>query len=259
MRRRTAGVRRAEELLRANERDALGADVETAIAILEPFVTEERRARLTEVIAERLDAVTVLMDAPHDPHNGGAVVRSCDAFGIQRLHVVERREPFLVATTVARGSEKWVEVVRHTSVDAAATELRTRGHEFIAADPRGSLSPDDLRAIPRLALVIGNERQGIAADLRTLCTRAVRVPMRGFTDSLNLSVCTAVLLAAAVAGRRGDLGESERRRLYAKGLYLTVPRAAELLLPPPFGMPGGEPTHSGDGARERGRAKATDP
>src|SRR5689334_22825952 len=140
MRRRSAGVRRADELL---GEDA-AVDPETAIAMLEPLVSEERRARLQKVIADRLDSVTILMDAPHDPHNGAAVVRSCDAFGVQRLHVVERYEPFLVATSVARGSEKWVDIVHHRSVDVAAAELRRRGHEFIATDPDGDLEPHDL-------------------------------------------------------------------------------------------------------------------
>ena len=247
MRRRSAGVRRAEELLAAKGEAGLGVDTETAIAILEPLVTEERRTRLQDVIAARLDSVTVLMDAPHDPHNGGAVVRSCDAFGVQRLHVVERYEPFLVASSVARGSEKWVDVIHHRSVDSAAAELRKRGHEFIATDPSGDLEPHDLGRVARPALVIGNEREGIAADLRSLCTRAVRVPMRGFTDSLNLSVCTAILLASAVAGRPGDLPETDRRRLYARGLYLTTPRAAEVLLER---LPE---------VRARARGKASDP
>jgi len=230
MRRRSTGVRRADELLGPRDQDALDGDPEIAIAILEPLVGEERRARLQRVIADRLDCITILMDAPHDPHNGGAVVRSCDAFGVQRLHVVERYEPFLVATTVAKGSEKWVDVLRYPSASDAAESLRRNGHEFIATDPDGELWPDDLRRVARPALVIGNEREGIAPDLRALCTRAVRVPMRGFTDSVNLSVCTAILLAAAVPGRAGDLPFSERRRLYARGLYLTVPRAAGILL-----------------------------
>ena len=230
MRRRTPGVIRADELLGPDDQAELAVDAEQMIAVLEPLVTDDRRARLQKVIADRVDSVTVLMDAPHDPHNGGAVVRSCDAFGIQRLYVLERYETFLVAGTVARGSEKWVDVMRYDSVTDAADELRRRGHEFIATDAEGELLPEDLRHVARPALVIGNERQGIAADLRALCTRAVRVPMRGFTDSLNLSVCTAILLAGAIAGRPGDLPESERRRLYARGLYLTTPRAAEVLL-----------------------------
>jgi|SRR5690349_20841643 len=229
MRRRSPGVRRANELFGPEVPAEIAVDPEFAIATLEPLVTEQRRARLAEVIARRLDAVTVLMDAPHDPHNGGAVVRSCDAFGVQHLHVIERYEPFVVATTVAKGSEKWIDVHLHPTADAAAATLSHGRHEFVATDPDGELVPEDLAKIPRLSLVIGNERDGIASDLRRLCSRAVRVPMRGFVDSLNLSVSTAVLLAAAVAGRDGDLSDAERLRLYARGLFLTVPRAAEVL------------------------------
>jgi tRNA (guanosine-2'-O-)-methyltransferase len=230
MRRRSPGVRRANELFGSALPEELGVDPRLAVDTLEPLVTEQRRARLGDVIARRLAAVTVLMDAPHDPHNGAAVVRSCDAFGVQHLHVVERYEPFVVATTVAKGSQKWIDVHLHPTADAAAAALAQKGHEFVATDPDGELVPEDLARIPRLALVIGNERDGIASDVRRLCARAVRVPMRGFVDSLNLSVSTAVLLAAAVAGREGDLSDAERLRLYARGLFLTVPRAAEVLL-----------------------------
>jgi len=229
MRRRSPGVRRADELFGPVPTIDLGVDPETAISILEPLVTDERRARLQEVISRRLDSVTVVMDAPHDPHNGGAVVRSCDAFGVQRLHVIERYEPFLVATSVAKGSEQWVDVHLYETAGAAADYLAPSEHEFIATDPEGELSPDDLRHVARPALVIGNEREGIEPSLRRLCRRAVRVPMRGFIDSLNLSVCAAILLACAVEGRQGDLPPAERRRLYARGLFLTVPRAAEVL------------------------------
>jgi len=229
MRRRSPGVRRANELFGPDLSRELAVDPRFAIETLEPLVTEQRRARLGDVIARRLEAVTVLMDAPHDPHNGGAVVRSCDAFGVQHLHVIERYEPFVVATTVAKGSEKWIDVHLHRTADDAAEALARKGHEFVATDPDGELVPQDLCQISRLALVIGNERNGIASDLRRLCARAVRVPMRGFVDSLNLSVSTAVLLAAAVTGREGDLSDAERLRLYARGLYLTTPRAAEVL------------------------------
>jgi tRNA (guanosine-2'-O-)-methyltransferase len=236
MRRRSVGVERADELFGADVPDEVAVDPEFAIATLEPLATEQRCARLRDVISRRLASVTVLMDAPHDPHNGAAVARSCDAFGVQHLHVIERYEPFVVARSVSKGSEKWVDVHLHAKAADAARVLgdkrvlgEEKGYEFVATDPDGELTPEDLRAIPRLALVIGNERLGIDADLRKLCTRAVRVPMRGFVESLNLSVSTAVLLASAVAGRQGDLPDGERRRLYARGLFLSVHRAAEVL------------------------------
>src|SRR5690349_12685756 len=80
------------------------------IEVLEPLVGDRRRARLQSVIASRLGSLTVLMDAPHDPHNGAAVMRSCDAFGVPELHVVPRDEPFLAGRTVAKGTQHWVDV-----------------------------------------------------------------------------------------------------------------------------------------------------
>jgi tRNA (guanosine-2'-O-)-methyltransferase len=229
MRRESPDVRRANELLGADLDEAMQIDPETVIAALEPMVTAERQARLQEVIARRLDSVTLVMDAPHDPHNGAAVVRSCDAFGVQRVHVIERLEPFLAATTVAKGSERWVDVVVHENAADVVASVETTRHELVATDPRGDLAPEDLRHVARPAIVMGNEHGGIAPDLRARCSRTVRIPQRGFVESLNLSVSAAILLFFATLGRPGDLAPSERRRLYARGLVLTVPRAAEVL------------------------------
>src|SRR4051794_4823128 len=114
-----------------------GLDLEAIARVLEEFVTPERSARLRAVLATRLDSVTAVMDAPHDPHNGAAVIRSCDAFGAQRLHIVERLEPFLASNTVARGSERWVEVYTHPTAAAAIEALAASGHELVATHPEG--------------------------------------------------------------------------------------------------------------------------
>jgi tRNA (guanosine-2'-O-)-methyltransferase len=196
---------------------------------LEPLVVPARRERLLRVIGQRLSSVTVLMDAPHDPHNGAAVLRSCDAFGVQELHVVPRGEPFAFSTTVTRGSEKWVDVVVHADARAAIGALEASGFELVATHPEGELVPDDLRAIARLTLVLGNERDGIGKEFVAAARRSVRVPMRGFVESLNMSVSAAILLASATEGRPGDLSISERERLYATGLFRTVARAHAVL------------------------------
>ena len=229
MRRTTANCASVAEEQR---RLLAGLDDENALSVacvLEDLVTAERAARLKSVFAQRLDSVTVLMDAPHDPHNGAAVIRSCDAFGVQRLHIIERLETFLAARTVARGSERWVDVHTYSrSADAIAT-LRASGHVPIATHPNGELSPSDLQSLPRIALVLGNERDGIHSELQAACERSVRIPMRGFTESLNVSVTAAILLEHAARGRAGDLTHLEKTRLYARALALTVPRAAEIL------------------------------
>jgi tRNA (guanosine-2'-O-)-methyltransferase len=206
-----------------------GLDVPAVVRCLAPFATDERNRRFEEVFARRLDSVTVLMDAPHDPHNGAAVLRSCDAFGVHRLHVVERSEGFLASRTVARGSEQWVDVRTYASSAAAIETLRERDYELVATHPEGEMEPHDLAAVPRLCLVLGNERDGIEAELAAACRRSVRIPMRGFAESLNVSVTAAILLQQAVVGRSGDLSEAERTLLRARALVLTVPHAPEIL------------------------------
>lgn len=197
--------------------------------VLGPMVSDARRERLLDVLARRICAVTVLLEAPHDPHNGAAVLRSCDAFGVQEVHVIPRHEPFLAAGVVSKGSERWVDVVEHPSVTDAARVLVDAGFELIATHPEGELVPEDLTRVERVALVFGNEREGISPELSQLSRRSVRIPMVGFVESLNVSVSAAILLRAATHGRPGDLDPSAQLRLLARGLFHTVPRAAEIL------------------------------
>lgn len=202
---------------------------EQVIAALEPFVTDARTERLREVCERRLGKVTVLLDAPRDPHNGAAILRTSEAFGLVELHVIPQGEPFLASRRVARGTEHWIDVIRHASPEAAVSALSARGFELVATHPQGELLPEDLRGIPRLALVLGNEHRGISQALGRACRRSVRVPMRGFVESLNVGVTAAILLAAATRDRPGDLPEADRRLLYARGLWRSIPRASEVL------------------------------
>lgn len=204
-------------------------DPEAIVDVLLPLVTDARRARLEEVIAARLDAVTMVMDAPHDPHNGAAVMRSCDAFGVHQLHVVERTEPFVASGAVAKGTERWVDVHHHADVPSAVHTLKARGYTLVGTHPEGHLTPGELADVPRLALVMGNEHDGICEALAAACSERVRVPMRGFVESLNVSVTAAILLGRATEGRVGDLEDAPRRRLFARYLIMTVPRALEVL------------------------------
>lgn len=206
---------------------------EGVIAALEPLVSELRRERLQRVIAGRLESVTLLMDAPHDPHNGAAVMRSCDAFGVQELHVVARRERFLIARRVTQGAERWVDAITYQTAKEAISTLQARGFELIAGHARGELVPGDLRKIERLALVVGNEHDGICEALNRAARRSVRIPMRGFVESLNVSVSAAVLLAAATRDRAGDLSARQKQLLYARWLHHSLPRATDILLATP--------------------------
>ncbi len=208
---------------------AKGWSSEGLIEVLEPLVVEPRRARILEVVDGRTDNVTVAMDAPHDPHNGAAVMRTCDAFGIQTVHVVEALEPFLFVRKVSLGTERWIDVVRHAAYEPAIACLKRLGYTLVCAAADGELVPSDLSTIERLALVMGNERDGVSAAFLRASDYTVRIPMRGMVESLNLSVSTAILLHAAMATRQGDLTESRRREIYARGLIRSVVRVRDVL------------------------------
>jgi len=230
VRRSTPGVLGAAELMDARIVRAEAHDPAKVIEVLEPLVGEARRARLLEVIGRRLASVAVVFDGPYDPHNGAAVLRSCEAFGVQRLHVVERPgTPFAAARTVTRSAEKWLDVTVHAGAPSLLAWSRSAEMPLVGAHPEGELSPEDLADLPRVAIVLGNEREGIREAIAAACLHRVRVPMRGFVESLNVSVTAAILLHAATRGRAGDLDPAARLRLYARGLYLSVPRAEELL------------------------------
>jgi tRNA (guanosine-2'-O-)-methyltransferase len=202
---------------------------ERIIEHLEPLVLDRRRSRFAEVIAGRLGSVTLLLDDLADPHNRAAIVRSCDAFGLQELHAVQAAADFSVHHVVAAGSERWVDVQHHPGPQGAVEQLLRRGFELIETHPRGELLPEDLAGLPRIALILGNEHRGVDPVLSRAAQRRVRIPMRGFVESLNVSVSAAVLLAAATRGRAGDLSAPVRSHLYARALFLSVPRAARVL------------------------------
>jgi tRNA (guanosine-2'-O-)-methyltransferase len=202
---------------------------ERIIEELEPLVLERRRQRFEQVIGGRLGSVTLLLDDLADPHNRAAIVRSCDAFGVQELHAVQASDDFSVHHLVAAGTERWVDVLRHPAPEAAIDHLAARGFELVETHPKGELLPEDLARVPRLALILGNEHRGVDTVLCRAALKRVRIPMRGFVESLNVSVCAAVLLAAATRGRAGDLSPLAQRHLYARALFLSVPRAARVL------------------------------
>jgi tRNA (guanosine-2'-O-)-methyltransferase len=230
MRRSAEDVFPAAELLPERIPWPARLSVEQVIEAFEPLVTEQRRLRLTSVVDARIGNVTLLMDAPHDPHNGAAVVRTSEAFGLPEIHVVPRAEEVLMAKRVARGAEHWVDVTIHEQPALAVASLKAQGFTLVATHPEGSLVPEELSQIPKLALLLGNEHDGLREEIARAADASVRIPMRGFVESLNVSVAAAVLLAAATKDRAGDLSRATRRMLYARGLFRTVPRPREVLL-----------------------------
>lgn len=180
--------------------------------VLAEFLVPGRRERLEQVLAARSDALTLVLDEVHHPHNISAVIRSADAFGIRDVHLIG--EEFFYNRTISLGSEQWVRLRPHRCAADAIAALRSDGYELVVTAPQpqlGGLSDVvpvwDLPFERRLALVFGNERRGICEELYAAASLKTFIPMYGFVESLNISVACAIALYSstfqrATPGRR---------------------------------------------------------
>ncbi len=175
-----------------------------ASKLLKGLISRERRKRIEKILKRRTRYITVVLDNLYHPHNMSAVVRSCEAFGIQDLHAIEEENRFDPSHGIAMGAQRWISVIRHPNSDACATWLRRHGYTLFAADPperaerTRTKTSYMLQELPLsmgpLALVFGKELDGLNPHLRNLCDATVYIPMKGFTESLNVSVTAAICL-----------------------------------------------------------------
>jgi tRNA (guanosine-2'-O-)-methyltransferase len=176
-------------------------------AHLAPLLLEERRARIDAAAATRLGGLRVVIENLHDPHNGAAVLRSAEAFGIQRVEVIETVERFRFSSTVTQGCEKWLDVVRHRSLASATVSLRSDGFAIYAAVPGAEATLDQLDFSRPAAVMVGNEHEGLTPEAMAAADVRFTIPMSGLTQSLNLSVAAAIIVARASTLRRQALGK----------------------------------------------------
>ena len=182
-------------------------------ATLAPLLLDERRARIDAAAASRLGGLRLLIENLHDPHNGAAVLRSAEAFGVQRVDVVESVERFRFSSTVTQGCEKWLDVVRHRTIgDAVATPARGRVRALRRRPGRRRRPMEDLDFARPAVVMVGNEHEGLGPEAVAAADVCFGLPMHGMTRSLNLSVAAALILERAATLRRAALGRAERPR-----------------------------------------------
>ena len=186
--------------------------------------TDRRLHRIRDVVRRRQRDLTLVLEDIHDPHNAEAVLRTCDVFGVQHVHLVFARQapfnPRKLGKSTSSSANKWLDFTLHTSVQACLLGLRANGFELVAtvADPAAdSLSHTDLCG-DRLALLFGNEHDGLSHEALRLADRRVTIPSAGMVQSLNLSVAAAVCLYEVTRQRGRDpdryaLDAKERARL----------------------------------------------
>lgn len=170
------------------------------VCYLSGFVTPERLAGMRRVLAERTRYLSVVIEDIYQPHNASAVLRTCDCFGIQDVHIVENRNAYRLNPGVELGTAQWLTLHRYkgepNNTPAAIDQLRSAGYRIVATTPhtrQRSLDDFDLDAGP-VALLFGNEPDGLSEIALDLADEHLVIPMVGFVESFNVSVSAAIIL-----------------------------------------------------------------
>ncbi len=202
---------------------------------LTPLLTPERIARIDQVIDARLASVAAVVEDTYDPHNAAATLRTCEALGLQELYVIEPGARFSAAKGVTRGAQRWHDLHRFADAASAVADLKARGFRVLATLPDAQLSIEDVPVDSPLAVVFGNEHDGVSPAVIAACDAAITVPMFGFTESFNLSVTVGLAMSRLAARRRayigtlGDLAPERRARLRARWFALRIRAAVNVV------------------------------
>lgn len=195
---------------------------EMVISQLQDHIAERRKQRIDEVLDNRLDSIQLAMEMPAGLHNAFAAVRSCDVFGVAKIHMIAPEWQTQTMRSISKGAMDWVEVVYYESLSDFLNVVQQENLFLAGATP---LAEADVSAIPietPVCLLFGNEKEGLSQQAQLACQLQYKIPMYGMTGSLNVSVAAAISLYETTQRKRkqlqsqGDLIASRRRQLQAQ-------------------------------------------
>ena len=188
---------------------------------LTKFITDERREVLERTANSRTHYMRILTENMFHPQNASAIMRHCEAFGIQQIHTVEDRCKFDPSVNIVRGTQKWVDVEHHDTTQEALAALKDEGYRIVATTPhRCSSTPETFDVTKgKFALVFGTEHAGISDEVIEAADEFLMIPMCGMVESLNVSASAAILIYML----------SERIRQQTEGWQLTESESLKLL------------------------------
>ena len=187
--------------------------------------TPERLEKIKRLVQNRQRDVILVLEDIHDPHNAEAAFRTCDAFGIQAVHLIfEQQSPFnprKVGKATSSSANKWLDFIIHRSTQSAIDQIKQEGYTSVATTLRDdAISIFDIDFKPgKWAIWIGNEHRGLSEPAQSHCEMAIKIPMAGLVQSLNLSVTAALLMY-----------EITRQRVASGTDFKLVPDQQSLLL-----------------------------
>ena len=169
------------------------------------LISENKRDLFDRLAPLRTRHIAVVLEDIYQSHNASAVLRSCDCFGVQDVHVIEAHNPFNPAGDVAVGSSKWVDYYSYPDTPSAYQRLRNKGYRIVATTPHtNDTLITDLDISQPTALVFGTELTGLTQEAIDLADAYVKIPMYGFTESFNISVCAALSLFSLTSRLRSN-------------------------------------------------------
>ena len=203
---------------------------------LAEFILPERFATLERAAQHRTNSMPLLAENMFHPQNASALVRHCEAFGVQNIHTVETLCRFNPNLNIVRGTDKWVDIHRHASTADALRALKGAGYRIIATSPhRESCTPETFDvARGKFAIVMGTEKTGISDEVFEAADEFLKIPMCGMVESLNVSACAAIIVYMLSERMRHEvqgwqLSDEERTRLLYRWMADSV-RDADALL-----------------------------
>ncbi|MBN2728934.1 MAG: RNA methyltransferase [Bacteroidales bacterium] len=201
-------------------------------------ISEERKQRFETVSKQRSRHITVAIENIYQSHNASAVLRSCDCFGVQDVHIMEGINQFNPNVDIALGAEKWLDIYKYSSQNAQAecyTALRNKGYAIAATTPHNNpISINELPLDKPLALVFGNEKDGLSREAIEHADYKVALPMNGFTESFNISVSVALFLQKSIdiamkSNTLTYISESERLLILIQWCLKSIRNSENLL------------------------------
>ena len=198
----------------------------------EGYLTDKRKQTFKDVLSQRTRHFTVVLEDIYQAHNASAVVRTCDIFGVQDIHAIENKYTNKVSRHVAKGSQKWLNIKRYRedgdNTTACLNHLKKEGYQIIGTTPHNnSCMLQEFDITKKSAFVFGVEAEGISDIVKDNADGFLKIPMVGFTESLNISVATAIILQDLTTKLREStinwqLTDQEKKVLYFDWVKKTI-------------------------------------
>lgn len=173
---------------------------ENLIQHLSQFITKERYELFKQVLEKRTNYITLGLEDIYQAQNASAVLRTCDCFGIQDVHIIENQHEYAVNPDVALGSNKWLNLHKYNedteNTISTINKLKNNGYRIIATTPHTNdvnLEEFDLNK-GKFALFFGTELNGLTNKVLDNADEYLKIPMYGFTESFNISVSASIIL-----------------------------------------------------------------